>query len=86
MATNKLAAVCGATGKQGGGTARALLARGGWDVRCLTRNPSSPAAAALVEAGAEVWSESRAAERVWRMGRQGALPPRALGHPPRHVA
>lgn len=54
MATNKLVGVCGATGKQGGGTARALLVRGGFDVRCLTRNPSSPAAAALRDAGAEV--------------------------------
>lgn len=54
MVTNKLVAVCGATGKQGGGCARALLAAGGFDVRCLTRNSSSPAAGALISAGAEV--------------------------------
>jgi uncharacterized protein YbjT (DUF2867 family) len=45
--------VTGATGKQGGATARHLLA-GGWPVRALTRDPKSPAAQALVKAGAEV--------------------------------
>lgn len=54
MVNNKLVAVCGATGKQGGGCARALLAAGGFEVRFLTRNPSSPAAATLISAGAEV--------------------------------
>lgn len=46
--------VTGATGKQGGATARALLAKG-HDVRILTRNPSSEKAAALAEAGATVF-------------------------------
>lgn len=45
--------VTGATGNQGGETARALLARGHVHVRFLTRNPSSKAAQALVSAGAE---------------------------------
>ena len=45
--------VTGATGQQGGATARHLLA-GGWSVRALTRDPDSPRAQALGEAGAEV--------------------------------
>ncbi|MFI2738634.1 NmrA/HSCARG family protein [Streptomyces sp. NPDC018711] len=46
-------AVTGATGAQGGATARALLAAG-HRVRALTRRPGSPAAAALRTLGAEV--------------------------------
>ena len=49
----KTAAVCGATGRQGGAVARHLLARG-WQVRALTRNPEQAKARALGEAGAEV--------------------------------
>jgi uncharacterized protein YbjT (DUF2867 family) len=49
-----LAAVFGATGRQGGGVARALLAHGGWRVRALTRRPDSAAAKALVHQGAEI--------------------------------
>jgi uncharacterized protein YbjT (DUF2867 family) len=45
--------VTGATGRQGGATARHLLA-GGWPVRALTRDPKGPAAQALVKAGAQV--------------------------------
>jgi uncharacterized protein YbjT (DUF2867 family) len=45
--------VTGATGKQGGATARRLLA-GGWPVRVLVRDPAAPAAAALAAAGARV--------------------------------
>ncbi len=44
--------VTGATGTQGGATARALLAAG-WQVRFLTRKPTSPAATALVALGAQ---------------------------------
>lgn len=49
-------AVLGATGAQGGGLARAILADpdGGFGVRAITRNPDSEAAQALVEKGAEV--------------------------------
>jgi uncharacterized protein YbjT (DUF2867 family) len=43
--------VTGATGKQGGAVARALIARG-HAVRALTRNPGSPAATALAGLGA----------------------------------
>ncbi|MER5889480.1 NmrA/HSCARG family protein [Streptomyces sp. NPDC001941] len=45
-------AVTGATGAQGGATARALLAAG-HRVRALTRSPGSPAAEALRAVGAE---------------------------------
>ncbi|WP_225824668.1 NmrA/HSCARG family protein [Streptomyces naphthomycinicus] len=46
-------AVTGATGAQGGATARALLAAG-HHVRALTRAPGSPAADALRRLGAEI--------------------------------
>jgi uncharacterized protein YbjT (DUF2867 family) len=45
--------VTGATGQQGGATARELLAAG-HKVRAMTRKPESDAAGALAEAGAEV--------------------------------
>jgi uncharacterized protein YbjT (DUF2867 family) len=50
---NKIIAVTGATGQQGGAVARKLLAEG-WKVRALTRDPNKPAARALAEAGAEL--------------------------------
>ncbi|AOR33509.1 NmrA family protein [Streptomyces fodineus] len=46
-------AVTGATGAQGGATARALLAAG-HHVRALTRHPDAPPAAALRALGAEI--------------------------------
>ena len=46
--------VFGATGAQGGSIARALLKRGQFDVRAFTRNPESPGARQLRDAGAEV--------------------------------
>ncbi|MFC7614525.1 NmrA/HSCARG family protein [Actinokineospora soli] len=49
----RLIAVTGATGRQGGAVARHLLA-GGWRVRALTRDPASRAAQALAGRGAEV--------------------------------
>jgi uncharacterized protein YbjT (DUF2867 family) len=56
MSDNKVIAVLGATGAQGGGLARAILAdpEGGFTVRALTRNPDSEAARALAAGGAEV--------------------------------
>ncbi len=56
MSDSKVIAVVGATGAQGGGVARAILADpgGGFAVRALTRDPSKEAAQALESAGAEV--------------------------------
>ena len=51
--TDLLFLVTGATGTQGGATARALLAAG-HRVRILTRTPDTASAAALVRRGAEV--------------------------------
>ncbi len=50
---NNLVLVTGATGKQGGATARALLSRE-TPVRALVRDPAGPAARELAELGAEV--------------------------------
>ncbi|MET9268511.1 NmrA/HSCARG family protein [Kribbella sp. NPDC003557] len=53
---SKLIVVVGATGAQGGGLVRAILAdpSGDFAVRALTRNPDSGAARELAAAGAEV--------------------------------
>ena len=50
---NKIIAVTGATGQQGGAVARKLLADG-WKVRALTRDLDKPAAQELKALGAEV--------------------------------
>src|SRR4030095_3098169 len=50
---NKIIAVTGATGQQGGAVARKLLPDGG-KVRALTRDLNKPAAQALAQAGAEL--------------------------------
>ncbi|WP_405816178.1 NmrA/HSCARG family protein [Streptomyces sp. NBC_01390] len=49
----KTVLVTGATGNQGGATSRHLLADG-WHVRALVRDDTTPAAAALAAAGAEL--------------------------------
>ena len=56
MTSKKIIAVVGATGAQGGGLARAILADsdGPFSVRALTRDPESTAAKALAALGAEV--------------------------------
>jgi len=56
MADKKIIAVMGATGAQGGGLARAILADDGseFSVRAITRKPDSDKARALADAGAEV--------------------------------
>jgi len=56
MPEKQIIAVFGATGAQGGGLARAILAdrSGPFAVRALTRNPSADKAQALARAGAEV--------------------------------
>ncbi|KAH8894519.1 NAD(P)-binding protein [Thozetella sp. PMI_491] len=52
--SNKVIAIIGATGNQGGSVARTFLALPNWHVRCITRKPSSQKAAVLKELGAEV--------------------------------
>jgi uncharacterized protein YbjT (DUF2867 family) len=56
VSTKKVIAVVGATGRQGGGLARAILASplGDFSVRALTRNPGSASARRLANLGAEV--------------------------------
>jgi uncharacterized protein YbjT (DUF2867 family) len=56
VAEKKIIAVVGATGAQGGGMARAILAdaQGGFAARALTRKPESDKAKALAAQGAEV--------------------------------
>lgn len=56
MSEKKIIAVMGATGAQGGGLVRAILAdpNGGFAARAVTRKPDSDAARALAAAGAEV--------------------------------
>jgi uncharacterized protein YbjT (DUF2867 family) len=56
MAERKIIAVVGATGAQGGGLARAILAdpNGGFVVRAITRDINSDKAKELVKLGAEV--------------------------------
>jgi len=49
----KIIAVTGATGQQGGAVARKLLAEG-WKVRALTRDAGKPAAKELISLGAEI--------------------------------
>lgn len=56
MADKKIIAVLGATGSQGGGLARAILAdkSGPFTVRALTRDPATEKAQELAKLGAEV--------------------------------
>ena len=50
---DRIIAVTGATGQQGGAVARKLLADG-WKVKGLTRDPNKPAARELAKLGAEI--------------------------------
>jgi uncharacterized protein YbjT (DUF2867 family) len=50
---NRVIAVTGATGQQGGAVTRKLLAES-WKVRALTRDPGKPAAQSLAQLGAEL--------------------------------
>lgn len=50
----KIIVVVGATGNQGSSVAHTFLELPDWHVRCVTRNPSSPASQSLSSLGAEV--------------------------------
>src|SRR5512132_2371533 len=52
---DKVIAVTGATGQQGGAVTRKLLADG-WKVRALTRDVDKPAAQELASLGAEIFT------------------------------
>ncbi|KAJ4132442.1 hypothetical protein NW754_015258 [Fusarium falciforme] len=54
MSPSKTIAVVGATGNQGSSVAKTFLNLPGWNVRCLTRRPTSEKAQALKALGAEV--------------------------------
>ncbi|WNG38638.1 NAD(P)H-binding protein [Archangium violaceum] len=54
MSSHTPVLVTAATGRQGGATARALLAEGSTPVRVMVRDPEAPNAKALAAAGAEV--------------------------------
>ena len=54
MGDERVIAVVGATGAQGGGLVRAILRGTEFVARALTRDPSAPKARLLAEAGAEV--------------------------------
>src|SRR6266545_2525524 len=72
---NKTVLVLGATGRQGGATARHLLIRG-WRVRALTRDPNQSAAQALQQAGVEVVqgdNEDRASLKAAMQGIYGVF-------------
>jgi uncharacterized protein YbjT (DUF2867 family) len=74
MSDRKVIAVVGATGAQGGGLARAILADpgGGFSVRALTRDPNKEQAQALAAAGAEVVHADISDEESTRQAFEGA--------------
>ncbi|GHG67832.1 NmrA/HSCARG family protein [Streptomyces griseocarneus] len=74
MSEQKIIAVVGATGAQGGGLVRAILADrdGGFAVRAITRNTGSAKARALAELGAEVVAADLDDEAALRAAFEGA--------------
>jgi len=74
VTSRKIIAIVGATGAQGGGLARAILADpgGGFAVRALTRHVQSDKARALAAAGAEVISADLDDEASLHRAFQGA--------------
>ncbi len=84
--TGRTILVTGATGQQGGATARHLLAEG-YAVRALVRDPNSPGAQGLANMGAALvvgdMDESRLASlgharRLWRLRRSAGAHPANL--------
>ena len=74
MSGSKIIAVVGATGAQGGGLVRSILADrdGPYAVRAITRDPASDAARALAAAGAEVVAADLADPASVRRAFEGA--------------
>ena len=74
MSDKKIIAVVGATGAQGGGLVRAIMADpdGGFMARALTRDPESEGAKALAALGAEVVAVDIDDEASIRKGFEGA--------------
>jgi uncharacterized protein YbjT (DUF2867 family) len=74
MSDKKIIAVIGATGAQGGGLAKAILAdpKGGFSLRAVTRNPESDKGKALAAAGAEVVAADLDDEASLRTAFEGA--------------
>ncbi|KAG9305264.1 hypothetical protein G9A89_003348 [Geosiphon pyriformis] len=70
MSLKQTVAVTGATGRQGGSVVNALLATGKYNIRGLTRDPSSAAGQALTAKGVEVvkanLSSSEDVERAFK--------------------
>lgn len=56
MPDQRIIAVIGATGQQGGSVVREFLSKPEWKVRGITRNPESGSAKGLVAQGVEVVS------------------------------
>src|SRR5262245_4536778 len=74
--------VTGATGLQGGSVVRALQKKGGFTVRALTRDASSPKAAKLKEKGVEVMAgdlDDRASLDAAMRGAHGVFSVQTIG-------
>jgi uncharacterized protein YbjT (DUF2867 family) len=74
MSQNKIIAVMGATGAQGGGLVRAILndKQGGFSARAITRNVNSDKAKTLAKMGAEVVQADVNDEKSIRKAFEGA--------------
>lgn len=70
--SNRTVLVTGATGNQGGATARELLAGGGYRVRAMTRKPDSEPARVLKKSGAEIVQGDLNDEASLRKAMEGA--------------
>lgn len=88
MSNTQSALVIGATGNQGGATARELLSRG-WNVRALVRNPDKPEARELAERGAILVHgdlDDEASLRRAMTGVHGVFSVQALAYEPTTLA
>ncbi|MFC4114087.1 NmrA/HSCARG family protein [Nonomuraea zeae] len=88
MSTSRVVLVTGATGNQGGATARQLLARG-WAVRALVRDASKSAAQALRDHGAELVQgdlDDTGSLREAMQGVYGVFSVQALAYEPKTLA